>query len=47
MSHGTYYRYIQLVREQNIPFGYIHGVNIEANVAQIYREMEKLLEIQI
>lgn len=42
MSHGTYYRYIQLVREQKIPFGYIHGVNIEANVAQIYREMEKL-----
>lgn len=41
ISHGTYYKYIRVIRDQHIPFGYIHGVNIDGNVAQIYGEMEK------
>ncbi len=40
ISHSVYYRYVQIAREQKVPFGYIHGVNVNMNVAQIYREME-------
>ena len=42
MSHNTYYKYINVVREHKVSFGYIHGVNIEGNVRRMYRElMEK------
>lgn len=39
MSHSVYYRFIQMVRIRDIPFAYIHGVNIELNVKQMYREV--------
>lgn len=39
ISHSTYYKYMNVVRERKIDFGYIHGVNIEKNIRQIYREM--------
>lgn len=38
ISHGAYYRYLNAIRDRKIPFGYIHGVNIEKNVRQLYRE---------
>ncbi|MBR5375791.1 MAG: hypothetical protein IK139_00765 [Lachnospiraceae bacterium] len=39
ISHSTYYRYMNVVRERNLDFGYIHGVNIGNNIRQIYREL--------
>ena len=39
ISHSTYYRYVNVCREHKVPFGYIHGVNTDTNVRQIYREM--------
>ena len=32
ISHSTYYRYLNVLRERKINFGYIHGVNIENNI---------------
>ena len=40
ISHSTYGRFIRIVREQQVPFGYIHGINLEANIAQIYEDMK-------
>lgn len=44
LSHGTYGKYIGLVRENRIPFGYLHSVNLDAVVRQIYRDMVCLKE---
>lgn len=41
LSHSVYETYIQLVREKHISFGYIHGVNIEANLKQMREEVLK------
>lgn len=41
LDHSTYYRYLNVLREHNIDFGYIHGVNIERNVKHIYDDMVK------
>ena len=40
ISHSTYFRYSNVVKEKNVPFGYIHGVNIENVTRQLYREMK-------
>ncbi len=45
ISHSVYYRYVQIAREQKVPFGYIHGVNVNMNVAQIYRELSSIQKI--
>lgn len=39
LSHSVYNTFIQQVREEQIPLGYIHGVNIEANVKQMWDEL--------
>lgn len=39
IGHRTYYRFIQMVRSEKIPFGYIHGVNISQNVQQIAADL--------
>ncbi len=39
ISHGTYYRYIHAAREKRVKFGYLHGVNVEKTVKEIYREV--------
>lgn len=39
LGHSQYYKYIQVIRTRQIPFGYIHGVNIQANIRQIYRDL--------
>ena len=39
ISHSTYYRYVNVCREHKVLFGYIHGVNTDTNVRQVYREM--------
>ena len=43
ISHSTYYRYLNVLRERKISFGYIHGVNIENNIRHIYNEMKEEL----
>lgn len=40
LSHGTYGIYISIVRENKIPFGYLHSVNVDAMVRQIYNEVK-------
>jgi len=37
--NDDYIDYIAIVREKNIPFGYIGSINIGSVVAQIYGEM--------
>ena len=39
ISHISYKKFIAIVREKNIPFGYIGSINIGSVVAQIYGEM--------
>jgi len=39
ISHASYRKFIAVVRENNIPFGYIASSNIEAVIRQIYGEM--------
>ena len=39
ISHSTYYRYMNVIREHGVDFGYIHGVNIEKNIRDIYRDV--------
>lgn len=41
ISHSTYYRYMNVIREHGVDFGYIHGVNIDKNVQTMYRELKK------
>ena len=38
LGHSQYYKYMQVIRNRQIPFGFIHGVNIQANVQQIYQD---------
>lgn len=39
LSHSVYYTFIQIARTSKVPFGYIHGVNIDANIKQIWTEV--------
>ncbi len=41
ISHSTYFKYMNVVKEHGVDFGYIHGVNIENNMRQMYRELKK------
>ena len=41
ISHSTYYRYLNILRERKIGFGYIHGVNMENGIKQLYRELKE------
>lgn len=38
LGHSQYYKYMQVIRNRQISFGFIHGVNIQANVQQIYQD---------
>lgn len=39
LGHSNYSKFMQVVREYKVPFGYIHGVSINANIAQIYKDL--------
>ena len=39
ISHSRYYQFLNVVREKKVDFGYIHGVNIEKNIRDIYRDV--------
>lgn len=41
ISHSKYYRFMNVVREHKVDFGYIHGVNIEKTIQKIYRDFEE------
>ncbi len=36
LSHKSYYRCVAMLRENGIPFGYLHGVNPDITVKQVY-----------
>ena len=39
ISHSRYYQFMKAIREKKVDFGYIHGVNIEKNIRDIYHEI--------
>ena len=41
ISHSTYERYINVLRTKKIPFGYLHGVNVDDNIRYIYGQLEE------
>ncbi len=41
LSHSGYYRFINKIQSQKLPFGYIHTVNIENNIRQIAKDLDK------
>lgn len=41
ISHSKYYQFMNVIRERKISFGYIHGVNIEKNIRNIYVDLEE------
>ena len=41
ISHSKYYQFMNIIRERKINFGYIHGVNIEKNIRDIYLDLEE------
>lgn len=41
INHISYKKFVAIVREKNIPFGYIGSSNIDSVVAQVYQEMGK------
>ena len=40
ISHTVYGKFIGIARERNIPFGYLHGVNMEQVVTQVYNGLK-------
>lgn len=41
ISHSTYHQFMNVIRERKINFSYIHGVNIEKNIRDIYADFEE------
>ena len=41
ISHSRYYQFMNVIRESKIPFSYIHGVNIEKNIRDIYVDLSE------
>ena len=39
ISHSRYHQFMNVIREKKVDFSYIHGVNIERNIRDIYREV--------
>ena len=39
LGHSNYYKFMQTIQAHNIPFVFLHGVNIERNIIQIYEEI--------
>lgn len=42
ISHKTYYHFINMAQAENIPFSYLHSVNIKYTINNIYHEVLKL-----
>ncbi len=41
LSHGIYARYVNLIRDCGIPFGYMHSVNIGTLIKQVYVDLAR------
>ena len=41
ISHSTYFKYMNIVKEHGVDFGYIHGVNIDNTIRKMYKELAK------
>ena len=41
LKHHVYYRFINLVREKKVPFGYISSSNIDKGLKQMAEEISK------
>ena len=41
LSHGIYARYVKLIRDCGIPFGYMHSVNIGTLIKQVYVDLAR------
>lgn len=41
LKHGTYYSCIATCRENNLNYDYIHGINLEKMIVNIYRNFQK------
>lgn len=39
IKHTAYYKYINVIRKEKLSFGYIHDINIEANIKQVYKDI--------
>jgi len=39
ISHGSFDKYMNVVRKHDLPYSYLHGTNIERTVSSIYREL--------
>ncbi len=39
ISHSTYNKFLNVIRERKLPFGYIAEINLEKNIRQIYKEV--------
>ena len=39
LSHSTYDKFVKLVRENRIPFGYMHSVNMECLARQVFEDL--------
>lgn len=39
LGHSNYYKFMQTIQTHQIPFSFLHGVNIERNIIQIYEEI--------
>lgn len=40
ISHSNYSKFFDLAKKHNVDFSYMHGVNIQKNVEQVYRDFE-------
>ncbi len=40
ISHSKYHQFMNVIHKRKINFGYIHGVNIEKNIRDIYADFE-------
>ena len=39
LGHSNYYKFMQTIQSHHIPFRFLHGVNIERNIVQIYDDI--------
>jgi len=39
LGHSNYYKFMQTIQAHNIPFSFLHGVNIDRNIIQIYEDV--------
>ena len=39
LGHSNYYKFMQTNQSHHIPFRFLHGVNIERNIVQIYDDI--------